>query len=108
MITGSLTLHKRLPSLRMQARSLRYSAVLANRAGSQSTYKLRRQGLSSGWDGFPSELMMLLAPLTKIRTISIIQGWVERSATHQNYATPNDELHRAPPILLKTVQRHIR
>ena len=74
MDTGSLTLHKRLPSLRIQAQSLGYSAVSANRAGSQSTHKLRPTGLSSGRDGFPSELMILPAPLTKIRTISIIQG----------------------------------
>jgi hypothetical protein len=49
MVTGSLTLHKRLPSLRIQAQSLGYSAVLGNRAGSQSTDKLRPSGLSSGW-----------------------------------------------------------
>jgi hypothetical protein len=79
MNTGSLTLHKRLPSLRIQARSLGYSAVSANRAGSQSTYKLRRLSLSSGCDGFPSEPMILRIPSTKIRTISIIQGCVPRT-----------------------------
>ena len=91
MITGSLTLHTRLPSLRIQARSLGYSAVSANRAGSQSTVKLRQTGLSSGWDGFPSEAMILLAPPTKIRTISIIQDALYK---------PSDSLLPSAPRLL--------
>ena len=84
MDTGSPTLHKRLPSLRIQARSLGYSAALADRAGSQSAHKFRLCGLSSGRNGFPSEPAILLAPPTKIRTISIIQGWVEHHGARSN------------------------
>src|SRR5713101_6301193 len=76
MLTGSPTLHRRLPSLCMQARSLGYSTVWANRAGSQSTNKLRHCCLSLGWDGFPSESIILLDHLNQSSSNLIIQGWV--------------------------------
>src|SRR5712692_10156008 len=75
MLTGSPTLHRRLPSLCMQARSLGYSTVWANRAGSQSTNKLRHCCLSLGWDGFPSEPVILLDHLNQSSSNLIIQGW---------------------------------
>jgi hypothetical protein len=73
MDMGSPTLHKRLPSLRIQARSLGYSAVLANRAGSQSSHKLRPRSVFRA-KRLPGEPTILLIPSIKIRTISIIQG----------------------------------
>src|SRR5712692_7293108 len=79
MLTGSPTLHRRLPSLCMQARSLGYSTVWANRAGSQSTNKLRHCCLSLGWDGFPSEPVILLDHLNQSSSNLIIQGWVKLS-----------------------------
>src|SRR5713226_2559135 len=87
MLTGSPTLHRRLPSLCMQARSLGYSTVWANRAGSQSTNKLRHCCLSLGWDGFPSEPVILLDHLNQSSSNLIIQGWVKRSVTHHRSST---------------------
>lgn len=66
MNTGFPTLHRRLPSLRIQAQDLGYSTVLANRAGSQSTDKIRRISLPSGWDGFPSETLILRVASARI------------------------------------------
>src|SRR3990172_1171743 len=74
MITGSPTLHMRLPSLCMQALGLGYSTVWANRAGSQSTDKIRRKRLSSGRDGFPSERDIVPTPLHNASMFGIIQG----------------------------------
>src|SRR3990172_692284 len=76
MITGSPTLHMRLPSLCMQALGLGYSTVWANRAGSQSTYKLSlaMRTLSSGCDGFPSERDIVLTRLHNASMFGIIQG----------------------------------
>src|SRR3989304_640942 len=74
MITGSPTLHMRLPSLCMQALGLGYSTVWANRAGSQSTHKLRRERLASGRDGFPSERDIVPTPPHNASMFGIIQG----------------------------------
>src|SRR5450756_1282022 len=81
MITGSPTLHMRLPSLCMQALGLGYSTVWANRAGSQSTRKLSLaiRTLSSGCDGFPSERDIVLTCLHNASTFGIIQGCALRT-----------------------------
>jgi hypothetical protein len=90
MDTGSPTLHKRLPSLRIQARSLGYSAVLANRAGSQSSHKLRPRSVFRAVR-LPSEPTILLIPSTKISTISIIQG---RSSAFRRKVRPRSGMPR--------------
>src|SRR5450759_2674507 len=79
MITGSPTLHMRLPSLCMQALGLGYSTVWANRAGSQSTCKIRRERLSSGCDGFPNERDIVITCLQNASLFGIIQGCAPRT-----------------------------
>ena len=60
MITGSPTLHMRLPSLCMQALGLGYSTVWANRAGGQSTAQALVKTSPQGGTAFPVKRKTLL------------------------------------------------
>jgi len=80
--TGSPTLHTRLPSLLMQALSLRYSTEWANRAGGQSTCRLWIKTSPQVGTASPVNREILLNLLNSISFNSIIQGWAEaRSPT---------------------------
>ena len=72
--TGSPTLHMRLPSLCMQALSLRYSTVWANRAGGQSTGRLRLKTRPQERTASPVKREILLDLLNNLSLNSIIQG----------------------------------
>src|ERR1035437_6728711 len=103
MITGSPTLHMRLPSLCMQALGLGYSTVWANRAGSLSTRKLSlaMRTLSSGCDGFPSEPHIVFKCLYNASMFGIIQGCA-LEGLHQNRMSLTKLAlcgHRDEPIL---------
>src|SRR3972149_8550204 len=76
MITGSPTLHMRLPSLCMQALGLGYSTVWANRAGGQSTKQALVKTSPQGGTAFPVKRKTLLNLLYNISLNSIIQGWI--------------------------------
>jgi hypothetical protein len=64
----------RLSSLYMQAPSLRYSTVLTNRAGGQSTYKLWLRTSLQERAAFPVNHEILLVFLNEISLSLIIQG----------------------------------
>lgn len=72
--TGSPTLHMRLPSLCIQALSLRDSTVGANRAGGLSTSRLWLKTSPQERTASPVNRKLLLGLLNHISVISIIQG----------------------------------
>ena len=74
LFTGSPTLHMRLPTLCMQALSLRYSTVWANRAGGLSTSRLWLKTSPKERTASPVNREILLNLLNNISVISIIQG----------------------------------
>ncbi|PKM34228.1 MAG: hypothetical protein CVV06_20395 [Gammaproteobacteria bacterium HGW-Gammaproteobacteria-10] len=82
----------RLPSLYMQAISLRYSTVLTNRAGGQSTYKLWLITSLQERAAFPVNHEILLGFINEISLKLIIQG-----ATTP--FTQNNELSRMNNLL---------
>src|SRR5450830_855838 len=74
LLTGFPTLNMRLPSLCMQALSLGYSTVWANRAGGQSTIRLWLITSPQERTAFPVNREFLLNLLNSISLNSIIQG----------------------------------
>ena len=84
LFTGSPTLHMRLPSLCMQALSLRYSTVWANRAGGQSTGQALVKNQSSGATASPVNHESLLLPFDNIPLNFIIQGVYGLLVLHRN------------------------
>ena len=72
--TGFPTLNMRLPSLCMQALSLGYSTVWANRAGGQSTSRLWLKTSPQVGTAFPVKRKILLNLLDILSLNSIIQG----------------------------------
>ncbi|WP_218184841.1 hypothetical protein, partial [Nitrosovibrio sp. Nv17] len=88
-----------LPSLCIQAQSLGYSTVLANRAGSQSTSQAQTlKNLSSGWDGFPSEASSYLHHKQNLN----ISDHTRMGGAQRNPSSPEercDGLYFISPIL---------
>ena len=74
LLTGFPTLNMRLPSLCMQALSLGYSTVWANRAGGQSTIRLWLITSPQERTAFPVNREFLLNLLNSVSLNSIIQG----------------------------------
>src|SRR5450759_654119 len=74
LLTGFPTLNMRLPSLCMQALSLGYSTVWANRAGGQSTIRLWLITSPQERTACPVNREFLLNLLNSVSLNSIIQG----------------------------------
>src|SRR5450759_4529824 len=74
LLTGFPTLNMRLPSLCMQALSLGYSTVWANRAGGEATISLWLRTSPQARPAFPVNREFLLKRLNSVSLNSLIQG----------------------------------
>src|SRR5450759_254238 len=82
LLTGFPTLNMLLPSLFMQALSLGYSTVWANRAGGQSTIRLWLITSPQERTAFPVNREFLLNLLNSISLNSLLQGFPEIIKPH--------------------------